>query len=393
MEFRRTSQRDERRRRVLVDEVSHAGNPNQLAEKSNSTRAPRYADAARSDNQLRITDLIPQRGWTLCGLFALGVAMIGAIEFLYLQLPHWSGVIGHNSLTAIDLTSSSNLGTWFGAFLLAITSVLSLIIFSIRRHRSDDYRGRYNMWVWASGASCLASVDAVTGVRHILAGLLFHVTSVAPLNDIATWWMLVWGLLCAVLSIRIGKDVVASRLATLSLVVAICSYLAAVLIRLNVVVPSGVVATVLFQTGFLLSGHLLLTFSWCLYARYVYLEAEGTLTVQSSARQHKVFRLFRRPAEKADEIAPATAAAGVSNKSLAKSVPLAAERKSPVESHSIPPSSTTSNAQVRSNKSQSSRQSQEQHFDTDGLDLDSPNLSKADRRRLRKQKRKQRDAA
>lgn len=393
MEFRRSSHRDGRRRRVLVDEVAQSVKLDQPTDSFRSA-APKYTDAARANNQLRITDLIPRSRWTLCGLFALGVAAITAIEILHLQVPRWSSAVTGKQLAAFDLAAPNNLATWLSSFLLALTSVMSLVIFSIRRHRSDDYRGRYNMWVWASGFSLLASIDAVAGLRHVVAGMVFYVTNIAPLNDIAVWWMLVWGATCGALSVRIIRDIWTSRLATMTLVASVIAYLGTVLVRLNAVSLTHSQAAILLQSGFLLSGHFLLTFSWCLYARRVYLEAEGTETSPAFPQKSRGFGFRKRRMTNASSAALPTVAGNATHNKKADNGPKDSRVQKPEtrKERTVEPTVTQPVAQATPKAEGSSWDSRGTETKAKS-DLDRLNLSKAERRRLRRLKRKEKNAA
>ena len=51
-----------------------------------------------------------------------------------------------------------------------------LLIYSIRRHRIDDFRGRYRVWLAAAVACVVLSADSVAGLHDALAQSLSHHT-------------------------------------------------------------------------------------------------------------------------------------------------------------------------------------------------------------------------
>ncbi len=55
-------------------------------------------------------------------------------------------------------------------------SVACLLIYSIRRHRIDDYRGRYRVWLGAALACLMLSANSVAGLHQVVADMLSHFT-------------------------------------------------------------------------------------------------------------------------------------------------------------------------------------------------------------------------
>ena len=62
------------------------------------------------------------------------------------------------------------------AVVLLLAAVTCLLIYSIRRHRIDDYRGRYRIWLAASAACLVLSANSVAGLHYVLADVAepFH---------------------------------------------------------------------------------------------------------------------------------------------------------------------------------------------------------------------------
>ena len=59
---------------------------------------------------------------------------------------------------------------WLSSLLARTWQVLgSLLIYSIRRHKLDDYRGHYRWWLVAGIAWLVMSVDAITGLHDLFA--------------------------------------------------------------------------------------------------------------------------------------------------------------------------------------------------------------------------------
>src|SRR5262249_10569986 len=108
---------------------------------------------------------------------------------------------------------------WYASFLMALAAGLSLLIYSLRRHRVDDYHGRYRIWLWAALVCMLLSIEQAADVCRIGHALLAPLAQRCGITD-----ELLWTGSCAVLltyvSLRVLLEVRRSRLATLLFVVA-----------------------------------------------------------------------------------------------------------------------------------------------------------------------------
>ena len=173
MEFRRGGHRDVRRRRALIDEpdtalatASRESSRPSGADASPSEPARRYSDAALSPRQPRVIDLIPIRRWTNLVLAALLLSGAAGIEALYGHLALENTAFDVSQLPAIDLSERGSVATWFSSAMLAACALFGLLTYQLRRHRVDDYRGRYRMWCWVIPMFLLASVDQVAGVQE-----------------------------------------------------------------------------------------------------------------------------------------------------------------------------------------------------------------------------------
>ena len=60
--------------------------------------------------------------------------------------------------------------------MLLLASATCLLIYSIRRHRIDDFRGRYRIWLAASAACLVLSANSVAGLHSVLSDVIesFH---------------------------------------------------------------------------------------------------------------------------------------------------------------------------------------------------------------------------
>ncbi len=281
MQFRKSGQGDERRRRVFRDEM--IATPDREGTQADDSRQSRddadgrvYPDAASAQRQAPLTSLLPQRALTLVLLFLGGGLAIAGIELLYARLLVGLPEPFRESLAVFDLTARGNIANWFASLPLVIGAVTSLLVYLIRRHRIDDYRGRYRMWQWATACFMIGSFDAATGAHAIFQPAMIQLTGTTLLGDGAIWSVLLIGLAVAACLIRLAIEVKASRLATSFLWLAAGSYVGFIVTSFHPALGAAELARVIASSATLLAGHFCLVYAVALYGRHVYQEAQGT---------------------------------------------------------------------------------------------------------------------
>src|SRR5262245_47013633 len=133
MDFRRSGQLDERRRRVLRDELAQpADSETDDAAPSGGTSAKgpvrAYAPAVLDERQPQITDLLPIRPlWTAIAIL-LAVTAVAAIECAHIYA-RTTPVVGGEHLATADATVRGSIAAWFSSLTLAAGAVLALVAF------------------------------------------------------------------------------------------------------------------------------------------------------------------------------------------------------------------------------------------------------------------------
>jgi hypothetical protein len=197
--------RHDRRRRVLADELAQA-QPARTSKEARLTppeRAESYAAEARRDEQPRLIDLIPKRNLTFALLSLAAVAGIAALGALYLYQAQIAAWLGVDAIAAFDLTQRSSIAQWASSALLGFATMLSLMIYSLRRWRVDDYHRRYRVWLLAALVCGIFSVNATAHIFAIvrrpfeLAAEVSHVsgatlTAALQLSLLATGTLRLW---------------------------------------------------------------------------------------------------------------------------------------------------------------------------------------------------------
>jgi hypothetical protein len=367
--------RNGRRRRVLNEEVLSASAARSsfraVADEAPAHQPMRYSDAAGVENHPQITDFVPRRYATIALLVVTGVASTLALAGLHHAAPSLSAAIGLTAMPPFDLASTGSLAAWVAAVVMLLASALSLLIYSLRRHRIDDYRGRYRIWLAASAACFVLSANSIACLHHVLAFTLSHVTGWTALRNGAVWWLVAAGVPLAWIAFRTLRDVLECRLAATLWIAATSCYVAAAVSYLGLVPAIAPHIDPILDAVLTLIGHWLLLAGVVSYARYIVLDAQGLIPLRTSST--------RSGKQKTDS-------------------PQKPKRPATAPS----PSSATIQTSAASQRAESSSKAwidgsrpEREPYDDDAED-DSPGparkLSKADRKRLRKLKAQNRAA-
>lgn len=338
-----------------------------------------YSNEALAENQPLVTDLLPKRAWWVSLLLLLAIGTIAGLQYLYQHLDVWGKTIGREKLAALDVTQSGSIAAWYGSLLLLMAAVGSLLIYSLRRYKIDDYRGRYRIWLWATASLLIACLAVATPLHQLVSGLFTHLTGTILFGNAAFWWISAYAIVFGTLLLRMLIEVRHSRVAFASLSLAAAGYVVAVGVELKLIVPEGGIQTTTVQSTATLLAHLGVSFAVGIYARYVFLDSQGLLPV----RVKKIKEEALEEDEEQEEIATSTTSPY--------------KRQLRVDTSHTPSTSTSSSTTRRSNLATSSpskplvsRSVVPASTPADEPSEETPRrLTKAQRKRLRKLKRQQ----
>lgn len=302
MQLPRHGQLDDRRRRVLTDNVMGTSaamaepSPDEVGSASSSGSQRRrplqtarsYGDDVLIDRQPRVTDLVPQRYSMLALALIAGLAVVAGLEAVYLWLPELSAMTSDGHLAAIDLEAEGALASWFSSTMLALAAVVAAVIFSVRRHRQDDYHGRYRVWLWAAALWMTMSIDESASLHEAFKELASHFSGQRGYGDGSIWWIAGYGLIFAAVGTRLLLEMRCCRLSSTSLVAAVGCYVAAVVVKIGVVPMLHGAYAVMTEEGCEMVGNVLLLFSMAVHARYTILDAQGM--VKTRAKKSKAVK-------------------------------------------------------------------------------------------------------
>ncbi len=224
---------DQRRRRLFAEDRSTDGTDGTAAASPTSRvttppvhKTQRYGDADFLDQQPTLLDLAPRRliGWAL--VLLAGSASIALLEALYVWTPRLTAILGHRTsvppggLAAFDLDGKGSLAAWFSSLTLLAASLVAMLVYGVRRHQVDDYRGRYRVWLWAALCWFLMATDAASSLHEGFCNLMTLLTGSPLLGDGSIWWVIGYALLLGAVGARLLLDMWSCRLSIAALLLA-----------------------------------------------------------------------------------------------------------------------------------------------------------------------------
>ncbi len=277
----RNTARVGRRRRVLNEEVLSASNiatrTGSIASTLEPGDTPRYGAGANIENHPQVTSFVPRRFRTL-SLIAIGGLAAGTVAELAAHyadsLSELTQVVTPSEITEVFAT---RLVAWTSAALLLLTFCYTRLIFSLRRHRVDDYRGRYRVWRTAGWAAILLSVNAVLGAHELVARCLGNLVDWQLLPSHAGWWLAPAALLGGWLLIKLVIDAAECRSALTVYLLAVACLTVAGVHSAGWSPQWAADWPGLLSRSLPLAGHTMLLVGSLLFARYVILDVQGLI--------------------------------------------------------------------------------------------------------------------
>lgn len=266
-----------RRRRVLTEEVrAHCG-PSADTLGAGDADAPRYGEQASIENHPQITDYIPRKRRVVFAVVALivGIAVAGQSLAGYATL--LADTLPTVSADTLRDRISGGLLAWVSATVLLIAAAAARITYSLRRHRVDDQHGRYRAWRWAALGALAASVNTGVQLQDAVGRLGAEISGWSLTGGGVEWWLAPLTIIGMWVAVRILLEMKESPLALA------CGMLAVFCYAVSAAGTLGwtPIAAGPFQDGLTRSlplvGHSLALASFLLFARYVVLDVQGLI--------------------------------------------------------------------------------------------------------------------
>jgi hypothetical protein len=306
--------RHQRRRRVWPDEVTQLGSESGDGAHLASGDAvatgqlhETYTSQARRDEQPRLTDLIPTRYRVLAAWYAAGAAVIGILEVLHSHLAWMAEQVAPAVPRALDLAERGSFAAWFSSAWLSVTALISVLVFSLRRHRVDDYRGRYRIWIWAALAWMALAVNQTAQWDDLMRAVVLRAGSRVGLNR--DWlWPVLCGSVAAACAARLTVEMRRSVLSLALLWTGGLAWLAAVLCPPLAIGALNPESQTMLVAGLTLTGQWTILWAHMAYARHVLLDAHGLLAPRVAATRPRLAKRTRKVAATRDSVNDAAVA-------------------------------------------------------------------------------------
>jgi hypothetical protein len=293
--------RHERRRRWLPDDAPDVADaPSEFGSRGTSSTsdgstpgsAALYADAGRHARQRGVHTLFPASWLSIVLAGALGVMLTATCAVLHVSAGKVVPPFEEVDVAWMRLDGPASLARWVASGLLAASAATGAFIYSLRRHRLDDYHGRYRAWIWMTMACLIAGVVESTGIARFARRLCQMATSSVNVDGSLVWSGVV-ALLVTALAVRLLFEIRKSKaavttlgLAATALVIAAATYHGWPLAFDSATLP-------LVGRSSWLTGYVLILSTFLLYGRHVQLDMLG--------RQAKPLKRRRKTAEDAHD--------------------------------------------------------------------------------------------
>jgi hypothetical protein len=191
-------------------------------------------------------------------------------------------------MTALDLGAKGSLACWFSSLVLLAAFAAATLIYSLRKHRADDYDGRYRIWLWAAGGCLLAATDQAASLREALRDALAALGGARMIADSPLWLGGTYLVALGAIGARLVADMRGCRLSTAALMAAATAYAAAAADRFGWLGLSSGTGQTMFQFGSETAGNGLLLAAMAFHARWLILDAQSELACRADEEQPAV---------------------------------------------------------------------------------------------------------
>jgi hypothetical protein len=190
-------QRRDQRRRLMVSWMRSAGDAAPAVESPRSMAA--YDPEAHPERQRGPATLLPTGlGGLTLAILAIATPLTAAIvvaasEHLFGRAIFVGGGRFARTLAAagavLDPRVATSLQVWLGQMCLVLAAAVALIVRLMRRHRRDDYKGRYRAWGWMAMLFLIASCAGVVPLGRLVGSAMTEATGIEFGPAGIGWWI------------------------------------------------------------------------------------------------------------------------------------------------------------------------------------------------------------
>ncbi|MEO2023632.1 MAG: hypothetical protein ABGX05_17555, partial [Pirellulaceae bacterium] len=177
-----------------------------------------------------------------------------------------------------SLEGPGTLAAWFFSALLLVAAAGSGMVYLLRRHKVDDYRGYYRFWGWLAAWCVLASLETATGIHQSLQGAIAALPIAISAEEFRWGWLIAISLGGLVLGTRMSIEVRDRYWTNCFWVPTVAAYAMVMLLQFEIGWVQSVLAAPLTSGMLLLIGHVTLAGTIWMEARQVFREAQGMVS-------------------------------------------------------------------------------------------------------------------
>jgi hypothetical protein len=263
-----------RLRRVLNEDLSNSSAVYGTGENDRTPGdTPRYGAGANIENHPQVTDYVPRRYRMMGSILAGGIVLGLVSETVAHHAEALSATFGTTAVLLTDILSNRLIG-WTSAMALIVAAAYARIIYLLKRHRLDDLRGRYRVWRTGSLLAVAVSACCVTGAHTLLGSAMAHITG---WSNSAGWWLVPSAVVGAWVLCRLILDATECRTALAMFVVAAMSFATAAACSAGWSLTDSPLWTETLTRSLPLAGCLGILAGTLFTARYVVLDVQGLI--------------------------------------------------------------------------------------------------------------------
>jgi hypothetical protein len=212
---------------------------------------------------------------------------VAGLVALYAWMPALAAKMTAGAVASFDLEAKGSLAVWFSSTTLLLAAATSVLVYTVRRHKKNDYHGHYRVWLWAALCWLALSIDETTSLHDGFKGMMIWLTGTPLVGDGSAWWMIAYFFLLGGVGTRLALDMRECRLSLAVFLSGGACYLLAVIVQLGWVLPTETARAIMLDEGARMTGNLFLLLAMGLHARHVLLDAEGRLPQRRSNEEEE----------------------------------------------------------------------------------------------------------
>lgn len=301
--------RHERRRRFLSDDAEDVANeeigqPLRATDsvKRNIDSATKcYTEAASVAAQRAVCTLFPSRLLSIALVVSACLMLAGGCLLLHVAVPPIASVLPVEDVAFLRLDDRGSVGRWLASVLMMAAGSLAVFIYSLRRHRTDDYHGRYRVWLWILCGCVLASLAETTGLGQLARAVCRRAAEWTSVRS-GVLWPIIISLVAMAIGTRLYFEIRRCRWAVAALAAAACGFLIAATAGQDWPVKWGV-GKPLVVHGSWLSAYAFVLATFLLYARHVQLEVSGAIVAPEKPKRASA-KAQKSPAAQSQGVEP-----------------------------------------------------------------------------------------